>query len=152
MLGTETLAVTKIHGGESINSIPANCEIQIDWRILPSRQRNECIRELQEYLSVRFSEPIGTELICHFDPMETDPNHPEVKRITDICRSVMGKCEITSQPYMTDASAWSNRNIPSVILGPGNPAQAHTSDEFIPIDELEQAVDVYRSCLAQQAS
>jgi len=151
MLGTETLAVTKINGGESINSIPANCEIQIDWRILPGRKRNDCIRELKEYLTARFAESVGMELICHFDPMETDPNHPEVKRLAGACRSVMGKCEMTCQPYMTDASAWSNRNIPSVILGPGNPAQAHTSDEFITIDELEQAVEVYRTCLVQPA-
>ena len=55
--------------------------------------------------------------------------------------------EITSQPYMTDAGAWSNKNIPILIFGPGSPKQAHASDEFIAVDELEKAALVYKNYL-----
>lgn len=34
--------------------------------------------------------------------------------------------------------------LPLVVLGPGNIAQAHTIDEWIEIDQLQQAVDVYQ--------
>ena len=46
--------------------------------------------------------------------------------------------------YATDAAMLSGiGGIPSVVLGPGNIAQAHTNDEWIEIAQLEQAVGVY---------
>ncbi len=42
--------------------------------------------------------------------------------------------------------------IPTVILGPGSLAQAHTVDESIAIAELEQAVRIYRRIVLEWLS
>ena len=55
---------------------------------------------------------------------------------------VRGQHRVHAVPYGTDAAtiAWSG--IPSVVFGPGDIAQAHTCDEWVPLDEVEQAAEI----------
>ena len=46
--------------------------------------------------------------------------------------------------YATDASAFSQLSIPTPIIGPGCPMQAHTQDEFIEIKQLEKGLATYK--------
>ncbi len=39
------------------------------------------------------------------------------------------------------------RNIPTIILGPGSIDEAHTADEFVELDQLEHAFEVYRKIM-----
>jgi acetylornithine deacetylase len=52
-------------------------------------------------------------------------------------------------PYGTHASRTAAAGVPSVVFGPGSIEQAHTKDEFIAIDQLEQAAEVYFHVCAQ---
>ena len=47
--------------------------------------------------------------------------------------------EVMAVPYGTDASTLAEAGIPAVVFGPGDIAQAHTCDEWVPLDEVEQA-------------
>ena len=49
---------------------------------------------------------------------------------------------LTGVPYGTDAGPLAQVGIPSLVLGPGDIAQAHTKDEWIELDEVRAAVDV----------
>ena len=55
---------------------------------------------------------------------------------------VTGVAEPKTVPYGTDAPFLQDQ-IQLVILGPGDIAQAHTVGEWIEIDELQRAVDIY---------
>jgi acetylornithine deacetylase/succinyl-diaminopimelate desuccinylase-like protein len=57
---------------------------------------------------------------------------------------VLGGYVIAGAQYGTDASKLAKGGTPSVVLGPGNIAQAHTSVEWVEIAQVEQAVEVYR--------
>ena len=46
-------------------------------------------------------------------------------------------------PYGTHASRTCSAGVPSVVFGPGSIDQAHTKDEWIEIDQLEKASEVY---------
>jgi len=48
--------------------------------------------------------------------------------------------------YFTDASALKPAydDVPTVILGPGEPQMACQTNEFCRVDRLLQAVDIYR--------
>jgi acetylornithine deacetylase len=47
-------------------------------------------------------------------------------------------------PYGTDASYLSGTGgIPCVVLGPGSIDQAHTEDEWVPLDEVIAASAIY---------
>jgi acetylornithine deacetylase len=47
-------------------------------------------------------------------------------------------------PFGTDAGPLGQAGIPCVVLGPGDIAQAHTRDEWIELEQVRLAVDVYR--------
>ena len=44
--------------------------------------------------------------------------------------------------YFCDAAVLAHGSIPSVVFGPGDIAQAHTSDEWISLRQLEEGTQV----------
>ena len=51
--------------------------------------------------------------------------------------------QLIGVPYGTDAWALSAAGIPSVVFGPGSIDQAHTDDEWIDVEQLERATEVF---------
>jgi len=45
---------------------------------------------------------------------------------------------LAGAPWFSDAAHLSHGGIPSICLGPGSIDQAHTADEFIDIEQLEE--------------
>ena len=55
--------------------------------------------------------------------------------------------QVLGVPFGTDASKLA-AGVPSVVFGPGDIAQAHTRDEWVLLDEVEQASEIlYRFAL-----
>jgi acetylornithine deacetylase/succinyl-diaminopimelate desuccinylase-like protein len=144
VLGAETLAVTIIKGGDQINIIPNRCEAFVEWRSLPGREPQACRDELAEALG----SIAKVELMNSYAPMETDPNHPMVAALLDATKKGCGLRVVDGVKYATDASAFAEYDIATLVLGPGNIAQAHTADEFIEVDQLEKGLAVYGAFLA----
>ena len=71
------------------------------------------------------------------------PNQRLADRLTEIARAVIGRCEQVGVPYGTDASKIAQDGVPAVVFGPGSIDEAHTADEWLPLDELESAIEVY---------
>ncbi len=47
-------------------------------------------------------------------------------------------------PYGTDAThLWGLAGIPTVVIGPGDIAQAHTIDEWVDLSDVRQCTEVY---------
>ena len=53
-----------------------------------------------------------------------------------------GSHGVQAVPYGTDASTLAAAGIPAVVFGPGDIARAHTCDEWVPLDEVEQASEI----------
>ena len=49
--------------------------------------------------------------------------------------------------YLTNAVAFAAREIPALVFGPGDVAQAHTDHEYIELAELEAATAILRQFL-----
>jgi acetylornithine deacetylase/succinyl-diaminopimelate desuccinylase-like protein len=48
-------------------------------------------------------------------------------------------------PFGTDAAPIAAAGVPSIVFGPGSIDQAHTADEWLPLDQLEAASEaLYR--------
>lgn len=45
--------------------------------------------------------------------------------------------------FWTEAAVFSAAGLPAVVLGPGDIAQAHRTDEWVALDQLEQALEIY---------
>jgi len=147
-LGCETLAMTQIRGGHQVNIIPDHCEALVDWRILPGRSVEQCQKELSDCLKKAADTACLTvENTGYYASMETPADHPMTKQLLKAVENVQGAAETGVVAYGTDASAFSHLDIPTLVLGPGDIAQAHTKDEFIAIDQLEKGLAVYEAFL-----
>ena len=45
--------------------------------------------------------------------------------------------------FWTEASLFARAGTPAIVLGPGNIAQAHVVDEWVKVDQLERALEIY---------
>ena len=55
---------------------------------------------------------------------------------------MIGSHQVQAVPYGTDAAPLAESGIPSVVFGPGDIARAHTCDEWVPLEEVEQASEI----------
>jgi acetylornithine deacetylase len=70
---------------------------------------------------------------------------PDAEVVRVACQ-VAGVERAATVPYGTEAEAYQSHTQP-VVLGPGNIAQAHTIGEWIEVEQLTRAVDIYQGMI-----
>lgn len=151
LCGAATLSVGRIDGGVSVNTVPDECTIEIDRRVLPGEDGWDAIRDVEQFLRER------TDVEFEFLPpwlvgmsLSDATNGPLSVRLLECIASVAGPHKKMGVPYGTHASRFDGAGVPSAVFGPGSILQAHTKDEWISITELRQAAEVYyRFCGGQ---
>jgi acetylornithine deacetylase len=146
LCGPSTACVTTIRGGTGPNTVPDRVVIDIDRRLTPCEQPEGAFEELVAYLAAR------TELeacrVEHEAPwmqshgLAGDANRPWAEAVAAVARQAGVEAKLMGVPYGTNAASIAAAGIPTVVFGPGSIAQAHTADEWITVDQLNQAVDV----------
>jgi len=146
LLGTPTLSVGLIQGGQTVNTVPDLCEIDIDRRTLPSERPEQAVAAVKDF--------IRTSRGLDFDPVFVEPHlggvgleTPEdaaiVQRLKRVCNEVIGRSKVRGVSYGTDASAFAAAGIQCVVFGPGDIRQAHAVNEFVDLGQVRDAADVY---------
>jgi succinyl-diaminopimelate desuccinylase len=142
LLGAPTLNIGTIEGGMNVNSVPDRVRIGIDIRMLPG-QSEESVRDL---LFRSCDAKVEIERLEGAGSVETDPDHPWVRKVFDLVESIQGTRPLPAgAPYFTDASVLTPAlgNVATVILGPGEAEQAHKTDEYIHVSKLISAAELY---------
>ena len=142
VLGKPTLNVGTVHGGMNINSVPDRAEVGIDIRTLPDQDHGDLCAHLSSYLG----DDIAVEPIVDVGSVWTDPAEDWMLDVFDVMAEILGKMpEVCTATYFTDAAALTPAygGPPTVILGPGEAAMAHQTDEYCVVDRIDQAVDAY---------
>lgn len=154
LCGPATLSVGRISGGASVNVVPDECAIEIDRRVIPGESHTDAIAALQAYLAERIDFDIAFDPPwINGPPLSDEDNAWLADRLLTHVADVAGPHTAIGVPFGTHASRTSAAGVPSVVFGPGSIAQAHTRDEFIEIDQLEKAAEVYyRFCAQPPAS
>jgi len=140
-----TLCVNKISGGTQVNVIPDSCEAEADSRFPPDMTGEGVLDLVRE----RFGEAEYELKTLHLlEPVETDPDLPAVKTLHD----VVGKeAEILSVPYATEMVMFKRDNSTLMVCGPGEPTQAHVTDEHIEVEQIVTAAGIYREYCRRMA-
>jgi acetylornithine deacetylase len=152
LLGPPTCNVGVIHGGVQVNFVPDTCTIEIDRRLLPGETVSEVLRHYQELLddiSLRFpdfqahmEEPMLTD-----EALETPQDSPIVLTTTRVLAEMKLDAQPCGVPFGCDASKLSRAGIPSIVFGPGSIDRAHSAEEYVETDQVEQALEFYRRIL-----
>jgi acetylornithine deacetylase len=145
LVGSPTLSVGVISGGISVNTVPDRCTIEIDRRVLPGEDCGEARQAVIDFLR----EQLGTLSIVHDEPFLasgglSDKRNSELARqLRRVIQEHGGPGAMVGVPYGTDARAFDQVGAPSVVFGPGAIDQAHTCDEWIAIDQLHTATEIF---------
>lgn len=142
VLGKPTLNVGTVHGGMNINSVPDRAEVGIDIRTLPDQDHGDLCAHLSSYLG----DDIAVEPVVDVGSVWTDPAEDWMLDVFDVMAEILGKMpEVCAATYFTDAAALTPAygGPPTVILGPGEAAMAHQTDEYCVVDRIDQAVNAY---------
>ncbi|MDH3673050.1 MAG: M20 family metallopeptidase [Gammaproteobacteria bacterium] len=143
MLGEPTLNVGTIQGGMNLNSVPDKAVIGIDIRTVPGQQHSQIREELTELLG----DEIELEEIVAVEGIWSDPDGDWVQRVYGIAENILGeKPEPRGATYFTDGPTLAKAcgDPPTLIIGPGEAAMAHQTDEYCSVERLEQAVEFYQ--------
>lgn len=150
LTGRPTVNAAMISGGRAPNVVPDRCELDVDRRIVPGESSPEEVLGRFERLGddLRLEHPevdLSFRIREWTEAAEGDPG----SRISVVGREAVRE-ETGRTPRdvgftgITDARFYLNdAKIPSVILGPGSLAVAHTANESVGVDELVSAARVY---------
>lgn len=141
-LGAPTLNVGTISGGENVNSVPDWARIAIDIRTVANQESANVYDMLKQYLG----NEVTMKILQASDAVTTDPEDLWVREVFEIMTPILGeKPEPRAATYFTDAGELTPAlgNPPTLILGAGEPAMAHKTDEFCYVSRIEEAVAAY---------
>lgn len=147
LAGKAACSINLIRGGNQINIIPAECEIQLDRRLVPGEEPGDVLPEVERILDQVRTENPGLEVV-QGTPFVDRPLHPDgaeafLAGIGESLASVGLPDEWLGANYGTNASDLYAAGIPTVVIGPGDIAQAHSEEEWLELQELDRAVELY---------
>lgn len=148
-LGKLTLNVGTITGGMNINSVPDRAEIGIDVRTLPGMDHGELRTRLEELLSPDLDE---LRSLVDLAGLWTDAEDPWVQAALDVVGTPADdRARPAGASYFTDASVLTPAcgMPPTIVLGPGDPAMAHQTDEYCEVARIDAAETMYAALMAR---
>jgi acetylornithine deacetylase len=121
-------------GGTASNVTAARTEATLSIRSMPDAHVEEAVA-LIEASARKFGLDVASRGFPHF---YVDPT----AAVVGVACRASGVSSAKTVPYGTEA-VWYQAHAETVVLGPGNIAQAHTVGEWIDLEQLTRAVDVY---------
>ena len=150
LVGRPTVNAAQIVGGTAPNVVPDRCSVEIDRRIVPGERDPEAVLRPFDELAdrIRAEHPevdLSFELKLWLEAAETASDSPIAQACRDALRAETGaEPPDTGFTGITDARFYINdRDIPTVLLGPGSLATAHKADEYVAVAELVTAARVF---------
>ena len=146
LCGPATLNAGTIQGGSSINIVPQRCSIELEIRVPPGEDPQRARGDLIDYLRGQLTgdPPLQHDAPYMDGPALSDRTNGELaERLASVVRQLRGRCGRRGVRFATNAAFYASLGIPSVVFGPGAIEQAHTADEWVPLDELDQAAEIF---------
>jgi succinyl-diaminopimelate desuccinylase len=148
--GPVTANVGVLRGGVAPNVVPDAAELMLDVRTVPGVDAGQ----LRAQVGLLAGDRVEVADHVVLPPLDTGPDEPFVGMVRSALQAA-GVSDAVTPParFFTDASVLAGMlggdgsPVPTVVLGPGEPAQCHVVDEYCLAGRVEQAVVVYRELL-----
>ena len=147
--------VGSIHGGVAVNVLAPSCTLEFEVRHGSHIDPDEVLAEVLAAVAAadRRLATVGghatSEAFIGYPGLDTDPTLAPVATMVDL----VGCGAPGPVGFGTEAGLYADRlGVPSVIVGPGDIADAHRPDEYVAPDQLERCSDVLHRTIRQFCS
>jgi len=143
-----TLNLGCIHGGDNPNRICGHCELEFDLRLLPGMDLDQLHQEIYQRvtpIAARF----GTELtltpsFSGIPAFETPAN----SELVQIVEKLTGQ-SAEAVNFATEAPFLNQLGMETLVLGPGDIAQAHQPDEYLLLSRIQPTIDLLKQLISR---
>ena len=146
LVGPRSFHVGTIEGGSAPSVYPAECRLNIERRTLPGESLGVVEAEFRDVLErLRGKVPeldVDLELGLDRPGTEVPKESPLVQGLLAAVERAGIEPKVEGMTAWVDAAFLNEAGVPAVCFGPGQTAQAHTSDEWCSIDEIETCARV----------
>ena len=136
-----TIQVNKIEGGEALNIVAAACRFFWEMRVLPGVDDRGVLAGLEQVIAADIlpdMHAVDPACAVRFDVMARIPALAACDPAMEArLLHLFGQNAAVAVPYGSEAGIFQGAGMPSVILGPGNIAQAHQPEEWVAKEQLE---------------
>ena len=141
-MGKPTVNVGTFTGGAKINMVPDSARFRVDLRSVPGVEHGALFENIKAHLGP----DIEVRRLIDLPGISTPASDPWIKRVLNIMARIEGsRPEPGYVNYFTDASILTPalKTPPTLILGPGEPGQAHQTDEYCVVEKIGRAAEFY---------
>jgi acetylornithine deacetylase len=136
-----TIGIGPICGGVSVNIVPDHCRVDIEVRALPEHDPEQLLARVRAEAATLEAamREIHPDAAIEFEPLSSYPGlRPALNRaFARTVAELAGDAAVVAVDFGTEAGLYQQKlGIPVVVCGPGDMAQAHQTDEFIPVEQL----------------
>ena len=128
------------------------CALGLSLKYLPNERGEDVKAEFEQYVArVAAADPWLREHApeiewgvagVSFPPSEVPSDHPLVTALSGAFRAVAGEPRLGGFEAVSDLAWLAEAGIPAVLYGPGDFAQAHSSAEYVAVDDLVEVASV----------
>lgn len=149
LVGTPKIHTSMIEGGTHWSIVPDSCVVRLERRTIPGESITLVMQEIQDLLNTLKEENdnFNAEARCVVErpALETAPTEQIAQELKHGIMNVTDR-EATAGgvPYWTDGAILAHSaSIPTCIFGPGDINVAHSPDEYVNVEDVLRAADVY---------
>jgi acetylornithine deacetylase/succinyl-diaminopimelate desuccinylase-like protein len=141
-----SLTVTSLAAASSArNVVPDHAAFTIDRRLLPGEEPAAVIADIEQVLARTCAAPVTatTSVVRAVPPYALRPEEP-IAQLAAAAATAAGRPPRLGMDSAANDSSWLvEAGVPTVLLGPGRPEEAHAADESIDATDLRSAVEIY---------
>jgi len=146
LLGRGSLHASTIAGGIGPSTYPDRCRLSIERRTIPGESvemfRQELVAAINAARAVDPAIHVSIEFLTAQGPSDVAVDAPIMRALGGALRATGHEVKVEGMPAWTDAALLNDAGIPTVCFGPGDIGLAHAAEEFVPVAEIDAAVDV----------
>lgn len=141
-----TLNFGCLHGGDNPNRICPACRLHFDVRLMPGMTLSSVRDELQAALAPVMDEHrvtfALTSLFKGVAPFAGQKESRFVQRLEQLSRRPAG-----TVAFATEAPFFAEEGLQTLVMGPGDIAQAHQPDEYLALDRIRPSLEILQQLI-----
>ncbi|MFH1622651.1 MAG: ArgE/DapE family deacylase [Candidatus Omnitrophota bacterium] len=146
LLKPPTINIGTIRGGDKVNMVADWCEFELDIRFLPGMHKNEIIKIIKNTIR-SYTKKFKFVISVAQAPCETGTNHILVRSLKEASLKTNNKYTFKGSEGATVMTFFDKHNIHSVATGFGSAKCAHTTNEYVKIDNLIKGYHMLKNFL-----